>query len=133
VHGFRNFILRGNLIELAVAFVMGAAFTALVTSFVSGFVTPLIALVAGKHDFDGLRFTISGTTFQYGVFVTALVSFLSVAAVLYYLVVLPYEHVRARLEGEPGDEPAPRVPCPYCVSDIPAAATRCPSCTSQLA
>lgn len=132
MQGFRNFILRGNLIELAVAFVVGAAFTALVTNFVQAFITPLIALIVGKPNFDSLNFELGGTTFPYGVFVTALVSFLSIAAVMYYLVVMPYETLQERLKGPVAEEAATHHPCPYCLTDIPVAATRCPQCTSQL-
>ena len=132
MQGFRNFILRGNLIELAVAFVIGAAFTGLVTSFVQAFVTPLIALFVGKPNFTALQMTIAGTTFPYGVFITALVAFLSVSAVMYYLVVTPYEHLQQRLTGPVAEQASTQRPCPFCITDIPVAATRCPRCTSEL-
>ena len=129
--GFRDFVLRGNLVELAVAFVVGAAFTGLVTAFVQSFITPLIALIVGKPDFTALTFSISDTVFPWGVFLTALVSFLSIAAVIYYFVVVPYNAMQARLSSTEDDAPTTKS-CDYCVSVIPVAATRCPNCTSQL-
>jgi large conductance mechanosensitive channel len=133
MRGFRDFILRGNLVELAVAFVVGAAFTALVTAFVQSFLTPLIALIFGKPDFTALSFDINGTTFPYGIFVTALISFLSIAAVVYYFVVTPYNHLQERFAAgaKDGDVDTTKS-CTFCATAIPFAATRCPNCTSEL-
>jgi large conductance mechanosensitive channel len=100
---FRDFVMRGNVVELAVAVIIGAAFGAVITAFTAAFITPLIALIGGKPDFGGLRFTISGTAFPYGQFVNALISFLIIAAVVFFLVVRPMNAVMARLKR--GDEP----------------------------
>src|SRR3954464_15656150 len=96
IKDFRQFILRGNLVELAVAVVIGAAFGALVTTFVSSFVTPLIAAIGGKPDFSALAFTINGSRFTYGLFLNALISFLIIAAVVFFLVVRPLNALIAR-------------------------------------
>jgi large conductance mechanosensitive channel len=127
--GFKKFLFRGNLVELAVAVVVGAAFTGLVNAFVNAFIGPLIALVGGKPNFDDLAFTLNGTKFPFGVFVTALISFLIVATVIYFLVVLP---VAKLLERMIRAEEATERPCPHCLSDIPIKATRCKFCTSEL-
>ncbi|MEW2357947.1 large conductance mechanosensitive channel protein MscL [Spirillospora sp. NPDC029432] len=127
--GFKKFLFRGNLVELAVAVVVGAAFSGLVTAFVKSFIGPLIALIGGEPNFDGLAFTLNGTTFPYGLFLTALISFLIVAAVVYFLVVLPMSKILERLvKAEEATEKA----CPHCLSDIPVKATRCKFCTSEL-
>ena len=101
---FRDFILRGNVVDLAVAVVLGAAFGAVVTSFVASFVTPLIALIGGKPDFGDPVFTISGTRFTYGAFLNVLISFLTIAAVVFFVIVKPMNAVMARItrEDEPG-------------------------------
>ena len=129
---FRDFVLRGNVVELAVAVVVGAAFGAVVTAFVSSFVTPLIAAVGGKPDFAALAFTVNGSKFTYGVFLNALISFLIVAAVVFFGVVRPLNSLMARLRPE---KPIDRVvrPCPECLSDIPAEARRCAFCTAAVA
>ena len=109
---FRDFILRGNVVELAVAVIIGAAFGAVVTAFSSSFVTPLIALIGGKPDFGSLAFTISGTQFPYGTFLNALISFLIIAAIVFFLVVRPMNTMMARIQrtDEPGsDAPAEEV------------------------
>ena len=106
---FRDFILRGNVVDLAVAVVLGAAFGAVVTGFVASFVTPLIALIGGKPDFGHLAFTISGTRFTYGAFLNVLISFLTIAAVVFFVIVKPMNAVMGRItrEDEPGsDAPA---------------------------
>ena len=102
---FRDFILRGNVVDLAVAVVVGAAFGAVVTGFVSSFVTPLIALIGGKPDFSSLVFTISGTDFTYGDFLNVLISFLVIAAVVFFVIVKPVNTLMARLKR--GEEPEP--------------------------
>ena len=107
---FRDFILRGNVVELAVAVVIGAAFGALVTAFVASFITPLIAAIGGKPDFSTLAFTINGSRFTYGLFFNALLSFLIIAAVIFFLVVKPVNALLARNKAD--DEPAPDSPTP---------------------
>jgi large conductance mechanosensitive channel len=129
--GFRDFILRGNVVDLAVAVVIGAAFGALVTSFVTNIVTPLIAAIVGKPDFSNLAFTINSSRFGYGSFINALISFLSIAAVVYFLVVQPMNVMQARLKPkQPVDKPVR--PCPECESDIPVTARRCAFCTAEV-
>ena len=105
---FRDFIMRGNVLDLAVAVVLGAAFGAVVTGFVSSFVTPLIALIGGKPDFGGLVFTISGTEFTYGAFLNLLIAFLIIAAVIFFVVVKPMNTLMSRLKR--GEEPEAEAP-----------------------
>lgn len=130
VKGFRNFISRGNLIDLAVAVVIGTAFTAVVTAIVADLITPLIAAIGGQHDFSGLTFTVHGSTFKYGAFINALLSFLIIAAVVYFLIVAPMAKITARFHREA--EVTTR-DCPECLSTIPIAATRCMYCTTVVA
>ncbi|MGI5167137.1 large conductance mechanosensitive channel protein MscL [Spirillospora sp. CA-253888] len=130
MEGFKKFLLRGNLIELAVAVVIGAAFTSVVNALVRAFIGPLIALVGGQPNFDDLAFTVNGTTFPYGVFLTALISFLITAAVVYFLVVAPAAKLVARLDRY---KEATEQTCPHCLSDIPVKATRCKYCTHEVA
>lgn len=130
--GFRDFIFRGNVVDLAVAVVVGAAFTGVVTAFVKDLLTPLIAAVGGKPDFSALYFTINNSQFLFGDFINAVISFLIVAAVIYFLVVVPMNHLMKRL-APPPPPPAPTTrPCPQCLSAIPLAATRCAFCTSEV-
>ena len=129
---FKEFLLRGNLVELAVAVVIGVAFAALVDSFVKDLVTPLIAALGGKQDFSQLTFTINDSVFRYGAFVNALLSFLIIAAVVYFFVVKPVNALMARRKTEgPVDETTRE--CPECLSSIPVAARRCAFCTTELA
>jgi large conductance mechanosensitive channel len=128
---FRDFVLRGNVVELAVAVVIGAAFGALVTAFVSSFVTPLIAAIGGKPDFSALAFTINGSRFTYGLFLNALISFLIIAAVVFFLVVRPLNALMVRLRPEPAVGQVTRT-CPECISEIPESARRCAFCTTEL-
>jgi large conductance mechanosensitive channel len=130
VKGFRNFISRGNLIELAVAVVIGTAFTALVTATVNDLITPLITAIGGQPDFSGLTFKLHNSTFRYGAFINSLISFLIVAAVVYFLVVMPMAKITARFKREV--EVTTR-DCPECLSTIPIAATRCMYCTTVVA
>jgi large conductance mechanosensitive channel len=128
---FRDFVLRGNVVELAVAVVIGAAFGALVASLVENLVTPLIGAIGGKPDFSALSFTINDSKFGYGSFLNALISFLMIAAVIFFFVVRPLDTLMARLKpGKPVD--APTKSCPECLSDIPAQASRCAFCTSPV-
>ena len=131
VKGFRDFLLRGNLVDLAVAVVIGAAFTALVTSFVANFVTPLIAAIGGNSDFSRLSFTVNGSHFRYGLFINALISFVISAAVVYFFVVKPFAALLERYM--PKKEIGETRSCPECLSDIPVAARRCSFCTSEVA
>jgi large conductance mechanosensitive channel len=129
--GFREFIMRGNLVELAVAFVIGTAFAALLKAFIADLITPIIAAIFGQPDFGALNFTINSSVFRYGDFIDAAVTFLSIAALIYYFVVVPYNALQERRKTAPPEDPTEKK-CPYCLIDIPAAATRCPACTSQL-
>ena len=126
---FRAFLLRGNLIDLAVAFVLGLAFAAVVTAFVADIITPIIAAIFGKPDFSSLSFTINGSHFLYGDFINAAIAFVLIAVVLFYFVVKPVNALRARRRAE---EPSTRE-CPYCLSQIPPAAHRCAFCTQEVA
>ena len=128
--GFRNFISRGNLIDLAVAVVIGTAFTAVVTAIVADLITPLIAAIGGQPDFSSLTFKAHGSTFKYGAFINALVAFLIIAAVVYYLIVAPMAKITARFQRSV--EVTTR-DCPECLSTIPIAASRCMYCTSVVA
>ena len=128
--GFRDFILRGNLVDLAVAVVIGAAFTAVVNALVKDLITPLIAAIGGKSSFSDLSFTLNGSHFRYGDFINALITFLIIAAVVYFLVVKPVAALFERLM--PKKEIAPTRECPECLSDIPRGARRCSFCTSEV-
>jgi len=127
--GFREFISRGNVIDLAVAVVVGAAFTALVTSLVEDLLTPVIAAFIGEPDFSALSFTINGSEFLYGSFINALIAFLSVAAAVYFFVVVPVNMLNERRNT---DAQATHRDCPECLSEVPVAATRCAHCTVEL-
>ena len=129
---FRDFVLRGNVVDLAVAVVIGAAFGAVVTAFVADFLTPLIAAIGGQQDFSGLTFTINDSVFRYGDFLNRLIAFLLVAGAVFFLVVKPVNTLMARLKPErPLDQPTRG--CPECLSDIPEAARRCAFCTAEVA
>jgi large conductance mechanosensitive channel len=129
--GFRDFVVRGNVVDLAVAVVIGAAFGALVTAMVTGIITPLVAAIIGKPSFEGLTFTINNAKFLYGSVLNAAITFLSVAAVVYFFVVQPMNLIQARLQtGQPVDKPVR--PCPECESDIPGTARRCAFCTAEV-
>jgi large conductance mechanosensitive channel len=130
VSGFRAFLLRGNVVDLAIAVVIGAAFGAVVTAFVRDIITPLIAAIGGKPNFASLSFTINHSRFLYGDFINFLIAFIIIAAVIYYFVVVPYNRVMNRFKPQP--EPAPTRECPFCTSSVSQAATRCPFCTSEL-
>ena len=130
--GFRQFVFRGNVIDLAVAVVIGGAFGAVVTALVKDLITPLIAAVAGKPDFSAIKLTINGSVFLIGDFVNAVVSFLMIAAAIYFFVVLPVNTLTARMHrGEAPPDPTTKK-CPECLSDVPIAARRCAFCTSPL-
>nr|WP_283135704.1 large conductance mechanosensitive channel protein MscL [Rhizohabitans arisaemae] len=127
--GFKKFLLRGNVIDLAVAVVIGAAFTTIVNSFVKDVLTPLIAAIGGKPDFSKLQVTVGSSTIAYGNFLNALISFLIVAAVVYFLVVKPYQHLTTRFSKQ---EESVHRECPECLSEIPKAARRCAHCASEV-
>jgi len=130
---FKKFILRGSVVDLAVAVVVGVAFTAMVTAFVADLITPLIAAIFGKQDFGNLYFTVHNSRFKYGSFLNAVISFLIVATVVFFAIVVPLTALMRRLNLVPTEEPAPQTrPCPECLSDIPVAARRCAFCTSEV-
>jgi large conductance mechanosensitive channel len=129
---FREFILRGNLVDLAVAVVIGTAFGAVVTALVADVMTPLIAAFGGQPDFSRLKFTINGSTFRYGHFLNALLAFLMVSAVVFFLVLKPVNALMSRRKVDTPADTKTRS-CPECLSDIPVAATRCAFCTSRIA
>lgn len=130
--GFKQFLLRGNVVDLAVGVVIGAAFGAVVTAFTKDLLTPLIAAIAGKPDFSAIQFTINGSKFLIGDFINAIISFLLVAVAVYYFVVLPVNALVSRARKEPPADPTTKK-CPECMSEIPISAKRCAFCTSQLA
>jgi large conductance mechanosensitive channel len=128
---FRKFILRGNVVDLAVAVVVGAAFGAVVNSLVSNFITPLIAAIGGTPDFSKLVFTVHRSTFHYGLILNALISFLSIAVVVFFFVVQPLNKLVSHLKpSDDVEKPAERQ-CPECLSAIPAKASRCKFCTAK--
>jgi len=128
--GFKQFILRGNVLDLAVAVVIGGAFGAVVTSLVSNIITPLIAAIVGKPDFSAFNLTINGAVISYGVFLNALISFLLVAAAVYFFMVAPMNAWKARAarNAVPADPTSKK--CTECLSEIPVAARRCAFCAS---
>ena len=128
---FREFILRGNLVDLAIAVVVGTAFGAVVTAFVADILTPLIAAFGGQPDFSTLRFEINRSTFRYGHFLNALLAFLLVSAVVFFLVLKPVNALMARRKVDTPTDAQTRS-CPECLSDIPVAASRCAFCTSRV-
>jgi large conductance mechanosensitive channel len=130
--GFRAFLLRGNVVDLAVAVVVGAAFGAVVAALVKDLITPLIAAIGGKPDFAGLYFTVNNSRFLYGDVINAIIAFVIVAAVVYYFVVAPYTALISRARREPPPDPTTRK-CPECLSEIPVDARRCAFCTSEIA
>lgn len=129
---FKQFILRGNVVDLAVAVVVGAAFGAVVTALVRDLLTPIIALIFGQHDFSALSFSINGSEFHYGDFINALVAFLSVAAAVFFFVVQPVNMLMRRRRTEP-DVESETHPCSECLSEIPVLARKCAFCASPQA
>jgi len=129
--GFKAFLLKGNLIELAVAFVIGLAFAAVINSFVTNLITPIIALVIGEPSLGSATFEIGDAIFSYGLFIDDLIQFVAIAAAVYFFVVVPYTRITDRMKR--GEEPeATTKVCPECITTIPLEARRCPACTSQL-
>jgi large conductance mechanosensitive channel len=127
--GFRAFLLRGNVVDLAVGVVIGVAFGTVVTAFVKDLVTPLIAAVGGQPNFGGLNFTVNNSRFLYGEFFNALLAFVIIAAVIYFFVVLPVNALIERSRKEPPADPTTKK-CTECLSEIPIGAKRCAFCTS---
>jgi large conductance mechanosensitive channel len=130
--GFKQFILRGNVVDLAVGVVIGAAFGAVVTSLTTDLLTPLIAALVGKPDFSAIVFTVHGSVFKVGNFLNALVSFLLIAAAVYFFVVTPVNALVARMRKAPAPADPTTKKCKECLSEIPIDARRCAHCT-QLA
>ncbi len=128
---FKTFLLRGNVVDLAVGIVIGAAFGALVTALVTDLITPIIAALVGKPDFSGLTFTINGSEFLYGDFINVLVAFVSIGAALFFFVVKPVNALMARSRREPPPDPTDKL-CPECLMTVPLDARRCAFCTSAL-
>lgn len=129
---FKQFIMRGNVVDLAVAVVVGSAFGAVVTALVEDFVTPLIAAIGGQPDFSKLKFTVNGSQFLYGDFINALISFLTIAAVIFFFVVHPLNKLQERRnQGKAAPDPTTKQ-CPKCINDVPIKATRCGFCTSTI-
>ncbi len=131
IKGFRDFILRGNVMDLAVAVIIGAAFTAIVTSLTANIINPLLGAIIGKPNFDYLVGHIDGAEIKYGTFITAVVNFLLIAAVVYFLLVVPTQYLLKRFNPPVAELPTMRA-CPQCLGDIPLAATRCKFCTQPI-
>lgn len=130
--GFKKFIVRGNVVDLAIAVVLGAAFGAVVSSFVADVFTPLIAAIVGKPDFSALVVTINGSAIKYGMFLNALISFLLIATAVYFFIVAPINAWNERRQrGQAPADPTTKS-CSECTSLIPIAAKRCPQCTAVL-
>ena len=128
---FKQFILRGNVIDLAVAVVIGAAFGAIVTSLVENIITPLIGALGGQPDFSGLSFELNNSEIRYGAFLNALISFLIIAAVIFFAVIKPMNSIMTRMRTEPTPDPLTGK-CPFCLSEVQVGATRCPFCTQEI-
>jgi large conductance mechanosensitive channel len=123
--GFRDFILRGNVLDLAVAVIIGAAFTSIVNSLVKDIINPFIAAIVGKPDFSALTFSVNGGVITYGNFLNAVIAFILMAGVVYFFIIVPTNALMARLKGPAAVE---NKPCPQCLSEIPLAANRCKFC-----
>ncbi len=129
--GFRDFVLRGNVMDLAVAVIIGAAFTAIITALTTNIISPLLGAVIGKPNFDSLVGHLHGGEIKYGTFFTAVVNFLLIAAVVYFFLVLPTQYLMKKF-NPPAAEPPATKSCPQCLGDIPVAATRCKFCTQPV-
>ncbi len=131
IKDFKEYLMRGNMLDLAVAVVIGAAFGAVITALVADIITPVIAAIGGKPDFSGLSFTINNSRFLYGHLLNAIISFVIIAAAIFFLVIKPVNAFMARMKKEdPVDETMRK--CPECMSDIPKEAKRCMSCTVEV-
>ena len=131
VKDFKQFLLRGNVVDLAVGVVIGIAFGAVITALVDDLITPVIAAIFGQHDFSALTFTVNGSVFKYGAFINAVITFVLIAAAVFFFVVRPVNALMARRRTEPPVDPTTR-DCPECLSSIPKAARRCAFCTAQV-
>ena len=131
--GFRDFILRGNVVDLAVAVVIGAAFTAIVNSLVTNIINPLIAAIVGKPDFSAFVWDVNGGKIQIGLFLNAVISFVLIAAAVYFIFVLPINALLKRFHPAKAAPPPSTKPCPECLSEIPIAAKRCSHCAQLVA
>lgn len=129
---FRKFLLRGNVIDLAVGVMIGAAFKTVIDSLVIDVLTPVIAAVAGQPDFGGLSVTIRGSEITYGSFLNAAISFLITAIAIFYFLVTPMNRLFTRFREQPETEELVTRRCPHCWMDVPRQASRCPECTSQI-
>jgi large conductance mechanosensitive channel len=125
---FKDFLVRGNIVDLAVAFVIGVAFAAVVNALVTDLITPIIAAIIGKPDFSSLSFTINDSRFRYGDFLNAVITFVSIAAAVFFFVVKTMQFATSRRPSE-----ATTRECPECLSTIPVGARRCAHCTSEVA
>jgi large conductance mechanosensitive channel len=128
---FKQFILRGNVIDLAVAVVIGAAFGAIVTSLVTNIITPIIAAIFGQPDFSSLSFTLNGSEILYGAFLNSVIGFLIIAVAIFFLVVKPMNAMMTRMRAEPTPDPLTGK-CPLCLSEVQLGARRCPFCTQEI-
>jgi large conductance mechanosensitive channel len=128
---FKAFLLRGNLVDMAVGIVIGIAFGAVVTALVADLITPIIAAIFGQSDFSALTFTINGSKFLYGAFLNAVISFVTIAFAVFFFVVKPVNAIMARRRAEGPEDPTTRA-CPECLSEIPIAASRCAFCTAEV-
>jgi large conductance mechanosensitive channel len=132
LNDFKAFLLRGSVVDLAIAVVIGAAFGAVVTALVEDLITPLIAAIGGQQDFSALDFTINSSTFRYGDFINKVITFVTIAAAVFFLVVVPVNAFLARARSEPPADPTTKR-CPECLSEIAIDARRCAFCTSEVA
>jgi large conductance mechanosensitive channel len=130
--GFRDFVMRGNVMDLAVGVVIGAAFGAVVTSFTKDVLMQAISAIVGRPNFDDVVLSVHNTPLFVGKFLSALISFLLIAAAVYFAVVLPMNMVMARMKKPEAPVEPTTKPCPECTLDIPLAAKRCPNCTAQV-
>jgi large conductance mechanosensitive channel len=128
---YKQFVLRGNVVDLAVAVVIGVAFGAVITSLVTNIITPIIAAIFGQPDFSGLSFTLNGSEILYGAFLNSVIGFLIIATVIFFAVVKPMNAIMTRMRTEPTPDPLTRK-CPYCLSEVQIGATRCPFCTQEI-
>jgi large conductance mechanosensitive channel len=128
--GFKQFILRGNVVDLAVGVMIGAAFSSVVTALVSNILTPLIGAIIKTPDFSELSFTVNGSVFSYGLFLNSLISFIIIAATIYFFVVTPINALIAKSKKDKPEDPTNKK-CPECLSEVPVAASRCAFCTTK--
>jgi len=129
--GFKQFILRGNVVDLAVGLAVGAAFGSVVSSFVKGLITPLVGAIFGTPDFSGISFSINGSKFLVGEFLNAIISFVLIAVTIYFFVVTPMNILMSKVHKEPPADPSTKK-CPECLSEIPKEASRCSHCTQPV-